>query len=158
MPIRLRHNAALEVSRVEYFGAMAISDLEANAAFNAANPEYLGYDCLSIIRADIDVAGLSLSDLESILNTHHTLFEPLDLMILRRSAWICENAPAQRLLTHWFATREQKRSTHAVLRQFETHDDVAEWFLLDADGARQLRSGEGFTEIATFGVSGALSR
>ena len=41
MPIVLRHNAALELSRVEYTGVMRAQDLHDHAAFNAANPIFV---------------------------------------------------------------------------------------------------------------------
>jgi len=62
VPIVLRHNGKLEVSRVEYFGAMSAKDLYDHAAYNAADPVWLGFDCISIIHADVEVSSISAAD------------------------------------------------------------------------------------------------
>lgn len=86
MPILLRHNPKLEISRVEYFGAIRGADMHNHATFNAENPVWLGFDCISVIHADVDVSDISLIDLDGAFRTHRQLFEPLNLMFMRRSA------------------------------------------------------------------------
>ena len=101
----LRHNATLELSRVEYSGVIRAQDLHDHAVFNAANPVWLGFDCISVIHADIDVSGINTSNLDGVFNAHRELFEPLNLMFMRRSGWVCESAAGQRFLSHWLAKR-----------------------------------------------------
>lgn len=152
MPIVLRHNAGLELSRVEYTGAIRAQDLHDHAAFNAANPIWLGFDCISVIHQDVEVSAISLADLDAVFKAHRELFEPLNLMFMRRSAWVCESAPAQRFLSHWMTKRNAERNRWADVRQFNTFEAAGEWMLLSAENTATLKSGEGFTEIAHFGA------
>lgn len=150
MPIILRHNEKLEVSRVEYFGAVSAQDLRDHAAYNSANPVWLGFDCISVIHADIDLAGISLADLDQVFKSHRALFEPLNLMFMRRSGWVCESPMGQRFLSHWLSKRNADKSPWADVRQFDTFESASEWLLLDKDGAAALKSGDGFNEVARF--------
>lgn len=64
----LRHNATLELSRVEYNGVMRAQGLHDHAAFNAANPVWLGFDCISVIYADVDVSAINVNNLDGVFN------------------------------------------------------------------------------------------
>lgn len=150
MPIVLRHNDVLEISRVEYSGAIRAKDLHDHAEYNAANPAWLGFDCISVIHADVHIAGLSLTELDGVFKAHRQLFEPLNLMFMRRSGWVCDSPMAQRFLGHWIGKRNADKSPWADVRQFESMDAAAEWLLLSPANAALLKSGEGFREIARF--------
>ena len=160
MPITLRHNSKLEVSRVEYSGAIGGVDMHEHATFNAANPVWLGFDCISVIHADVDVSGISLVDLDGVFRTHRQLFEPLNLMFMRRSGWVCESPIGQRFLSHWLEKRNVDKSPWADVRQFNTFDAASEWLLLSPDDAVALKSGDGFLDIARFdnGAARAFAR
>ena len=156
MPIVLRHNATLELSRVEYNGVMRAQDLHDHAAFNAANPVWLGFDCISVIHADVDVSAINVNNLDGVFNAHRELFVPLNLMFMRRSGWVCESAAGQRFLNHWLTKRNADKSPWADVRQFDSFEAASEWMLLSAENAAILKSGEGFNEVARFdGVVGA---
>lgn len=150
MPIVLRHNEKLELSRVEYFGVMCAAQMHEHAAFNAANPVWLGFDCISVIHADVDVSRITLASLDGVFNTHRALFEPLNLMFMRRSGWVSESPAGQRFLSHWMAKRNEDRSPWADVRQFDTFDAASEWLLLSPEGAAALKSGDGFAEVRRF--------
>lgn len=158
MPIVLRHNPKLELSRVEYFGPMRAIDLHNHAAFNAANPIWLGFDCVSVVHADVEVSGVSLADLDGVFTAHRQLFEPLKLMFMRRSAWVCESAAAQRLLSHWMTKRNADRSPWADVRQFDSFETAGEWMLLTPENIASLKSGDDFQEIARFASTSAPTR
>lgn len=150
MPIILRHNEKLELSRVEYTGAMRASELHDHAAYNAANPIWLGFDCISVIHADVEVSGISVVDLDGVFKSHRELFEPLNLMFMRRSGWVCESPLGQRFLSHWLTKRNADRSPWADVRQFDSFEAASEWLLLAPQAAATLKSGAGFKEIARF--------
>jgi hypothetical protein len=156
VPIVLRHNETLELSRVEYSGTMRTQDLHDHAAYNAADPVWLGFDCVSVIHPDVDVSSISLNNLDGVFNAHRELFEPLGLMFMRRSGWVCESPDGQRFLSHWLAKRNVDRSPWAEVRQFDTFEAAGEWMLLTRENIAILKSGEGFKDIARFGP--ALSR
>ncbi len=150
MPIVLRHNETLELSRVEYTGIIRAQDMHDHAAYNAANPIWLGFDCISVIHADTDPSGISLANVDSVFSAHRELFEPLNLMFMRRSGWVCESAQGQRFLSHWLAKRNIEKSPWADVRQFETFEAASEWMLLSAEHTAILKAGDGFKEIARF--------
>lgn len=150
MPIVLRHNATLELSRVEYTGIMRAQDLHDHAAFNAANPVWLGFDCISVIHDDVDVSRITLTNLDGVFNAHRQLFEPLNLMFMRRSGWVCESIAGQRFLSHWLAKRNADKSPWAEVRQFDSFEAASEWMLLSAENAAILKRGDNFKEIARF--------
>jgi hypothetical protein len=156
--IILRHNPKLELSRVEYTGAIRGKDMHDHAAYNAANPIWLGFDCISVIHDDVDVSGISLPDLDGVFSAHRQLFEPLNLMFMRRSAWVCESPNGQRFLSHWLNKRNADKSPWADVRQFNSFDEAGEWMLLSAENIAALKSGDGFSEIARFESSPAHSR
>lgn len=150
MPIVLRHNEVLELSRVEFFGVMRAEDLHNHAAYNAANPIWLGFDCVSVIHPDVEVSAISLTSLDGVFNAHRQLFEPLNLMFMRRSAWVCDSPIGQRFLSHWLTKRNADKSPWAEVRQFDTFEAAGEWLLLDSRAAAALKSGDDFAEVARF--------
>lgn len=150
MPITLRHHDGLELSRVEYRGAMTARDMHDHAAYNAANPVWLGFDCISVIHADVDVSAISLTNLDGVFTAHRELFEPLGLIFMRRSGWVCESPAGQRFLSHWLAKRNLDKSPWADVRQFDSFEAASEWLLLNAEAAAALKSGEGFRDVAHF--------
>ena len=158
MPIILRHNSKLELSRVEYTGVMRAKDLHDHAAYNAANPVWLGFDCISVIHADVEVSGVSLDSLDGVFTAHRQLFEPLNLMFMRRSGWVCESPAGQRLLSHWMTKRNADKSPWADVRQFDSFEAASNWMLLTPENAAILKSGQDFTEIARFDSAHSLAR
>lgn len=158
MPIVLRHNADLELSRVEYFGTIRVQDLHNHAAFNAANPVWLGFDCISVIHDDVDTTTMSKADLDSVFIAHRQLFEPLELLFMRRSGWVCASPIAQHFLNHWMAKRNADKSPWADVRQFDTFEAASQWLLLDREGAATLKAGKNFKEIARFDIGAVRAR
>ncbi len=150
MPIVLRHNQRLELSRVDYSGVILGEDLHNHASYNAANPIWLGFDCVSVIHPDVDVSYISLNQLDGVFNAHRELFEPLNLMFMRRSAWVCESVHGQRFLSHWLTKRNADKSPWADVRQFDNFDAAGSWMLMTPESIETLKSGEGFKEIARF--------
>lgn len=150
MPIVLRHNPEHEISHVEYYGVIASADLAAHAKFNADNPVWLGFDCLSVAAANVDPSELSLADLNLVFNDNQTLFRPLDFLIMRRSAWLCDSTAARPLLLHWLGLRSATEYAWSDIRLFDAFDDAAEWLLANPLAREALRTRSGFTEIARF--------
>lgn len=158
MPIVLRHNATLELNRVEYSGAIVARDLHDHAAFNAANPEWLGFDCVSVLQADVDTSRISVASLDEVFRTHSALFTPLSLMFVRRSAWICESEIGQQLLNYWITKRNAMQRQWSDVRQFESFEAAGEWMLLSAESIATLKSGENFKQIAHFDATPGFAR
>ena len=158
MPTVLRHNPKLELNRVEYFGVMQADEFHDHAAFNFANQAWLNFDCLSVVHPDIDVSAMRPADVDGVFDLNRGLFEPLKLMFMRRSGWICESADGQALLNHWLSRRNGKRLPYAEERLFGTYEAAGEWLGLGADAIATLGAGQSFTEIARFGEAAAQAR
>lgn len=137
---------------------MRAEDLHAHARYNADHPILLGFDCVSVIHADIDLSSLSLDKLDGVFTTHRQLFEPLHLMFMRRSAWVCESPAGQKFLSHWLAKRNNDKSPWADVRQFDSFEAASAWMLLAPENAAILKSGAGFKEIARFDAAPDLTR
>jgi hypothetical protein len=112
------------------------------------HPEWLSYDLFNLIAADADFSALSLEDLDGIVVKYRELFEPKDLLIFRRSAWVSFNPSSQTHLDHWIARRNTRQSQTQEARQFTTFAEAATWLMLSPDKAAMLEMGEGFTEMA----------
>lgn len=158
MPIVTRHNAELELSRVEYFGTIRVQDLYDLAAFNAANPVWHGFDCINVIHDDVDPSTISKADLDSVFTTHRELLKPLGLLFMRRSGWVCLSPIGQHFLSYLLAKRNADKSPWADVRQFDTFEAASEWLLLSPEGAAILKAGRDFTEIARFDAAAKPAR
>lgn len=132
--------------------------MHAHAAFNAEHPIWLSFDCISVIHADVDVSKMSLDKLDGVFTAHRQLFEPLGLVLVRRSGWICENPIAQRYLSHWLTKRNADKSPWADVRQFAYFEAAGDWLLLKPTAAAALKSGENFREIARFSDARLMAR
>jgi hypothetical protein len=150
VPTVLSHNPRFDLNRVEYFGLMQAGEFHDHAAFNFANQAWLGFDCLSVIHADLDVSALSAADLDGVFDLNRALFEPLKLLFMRRSGWICESAAGRSLLSYWLSKPGGKRLPYADERLFETYESAGEWLQLGPGAIASLRTGEGFSEVARF--------
>lgn len=160
MTVRLRHNYALELNRVEYSGAVTSAELFAHAQYRGEHALWLNYDHLNVIMPDSDASHLQPSDLNRLLVEHRTLFEPQKLLIKRRSAWVCLSPSTLALLHHWMRGRQPDIGEHTDVRVFDTFEAAGEWLVLRADEIAIAARGEGFAEIARFTLppAQALSR
>lgn len=158
LPVVVRHHEKLELNRVEYSGAITLPEIEAMAAFNAANPAWLTYDCLSLVIPGAEFQ-LEIAALDAVSARYSELFRPLTFLILRRSAWLCLSPGAEPYVAHWVGARDLKADMSSDVRAFTRFEDAGEWLVLSPAGVAAMRSGEGFTEIAGFAIpSTALTR
>jgi hypothetical protein len=149
----LRHNQALELNRAEYHGSVSPAELVALAEFQASNPTWLTYDSLSWITPGADFDDVDLQALDAVFDRYRQLFRPHQLMIFRRSAWLCQSPGAQRHLDHWLHGHDTRAGMSSDLRQFDTFKDAGAWLVLSKDETAALESGEGFNEIVRYSIS-----
>ncbi len=153
MPVVMRHNDELELNRVEYHGSVTLPELVALAEFNAANPTWLTYDCLSWILPGAHFRSIEKATLDSIFAKYRTAFEPLHFLILRRSAWLCQSEAALEHLGHWLGGRDTRGGMSSDVRKFDTISEAGEWLILRPEETRQLETGEGFREIVRYDIA-----
>lgn len=150
MAISFRHNAALELNRIDYSGVISAEELFAHAAFRAAHAEWLTFDHINVILQGADVSGLTHEALDQLFVQHQALFVTQSLPIRRRSAWICQSPDARDMLNYWLGDRLSKPRAMTDVRLFESFEDAADWLLLRGREKALAISGEGFDEIARF--------
>jgi hypothetical protein len=159
MPIVMRHNEALELTRVDFFGKVLPEHVFAYGSFGVTNPIWIGFDCMTCVSADADVSAITPANIEAIFRSFGGALQPVNAVVRRRTGWICEVKPGQQaLLSHWLERRNAGSDPDARVRQFETFEAASDWLLLSPEGAAAFKSGEGFTEIARFETPASLSR
>lgn len=150
MAISFRHNAALELNRIDYSGVISVKELFEHAQFRAAQLEWLTFDHINVILPDADVSPLTHAALDRLFDQHQALFSTQSLPIRRRSAWICQCPGARQMLDYWLGDRLSKPRALTDVRLFENFEDAADWLLLRGREKALAISGEGFAEIARF--------
>jgi hypothetical protein len=148
----LRHNEKLELNRAEYHGAVSTDELRALAEFQAANPTWLTYDALSLIMPGADFQHVDLPALDKVFDRYRQLFEPRQLLIFRRSAWICQSQCSQGHLDYWLRGRDTRTEMSSDLRQFDDFKSAGAWLILNDEETAALESGAGFKEIVRFTI------
>ncbi|MBX3510014.1 MAG: hypothetical protein KF700_02365 [Hyphomonadaceae bacterium] len=147
MPVVLRHHHKLELNRVEYEGAITVAELRALADFQAASPTWLTYDSLNLVLPGANFDSIELAKLDALYDHYKKLFAPLNFVILRRSAWICQSPAAVAHVDHWLGGRDTKAGMSSDVRWFDTFAEAGEWLVLNPAAAASLQSGEGFVDI-----------
>ncbi len=150
MPVVLRHNEQLELNLAEYRGSVSFAELEAVAAFLAANPSFLKRDTLSLVAPGADFDTVALGALDQLFGRYKTLYAPMDFQIVRRSAWICQSPAAQAHVDYWLGDRDALEAMSSTLRQAMSFAEAGEWLVLSEVETLALETGVGFTEIARF--------
>lgn len=154
MGISFEHHEKLEINRITYSGQVTAADLDAHANYRDRNPEWLCYDHLNIVAADADPRDLTSETLAKLFSTYKALFDTHNLLIMRRSAWLCHSEPARKLIRFWLndIQRRGKDHAHTDVRPFESVEAAAQWLMINDTDASALVRGEGFTEVARFGA------
>lgn len=148
MPLVVRHNDVMEVNRVDYVGAVTMNELAALAAFNAANPTWVSYDCVSVVMPGADFLSVGVTELDDLFSKYRTIYEPMNLLIMRRSAWICLSAAALPHVRHWVGDpRERRESIGSDVRMFESFEAAGEWLLLRGTEVEAVKAGDGFRDV-----------
>jgi len=147
VPIFARHNEALELNRVDYAGSVTLAELRALAEFNAANPTWLTYDCLNLVLPGADFLSIDFEALDALFNRYRDLYQPMNMLILRRSAWLCQSPGADHHVSHWTKGRDAKDALSSDVRLFDTFETAAQWLLVRPLELEKLRTGDGFTEF-----------
>ncbi|MBI3438813.1 MAG: hypothetical protein HY054_09250 [Proteobacteria bacterium] len=150
MTVALRHNAALELNRVEFSGSVTAAELAALADFQSDHPRWLPYDCLNIILPHADFDSIAFDSLNGIFVKYRSLFEPMQFVILRRSAWICQSLAAEAHLHHWMANRNTRDGMSTDVRRFNSIAEACDWLILSAPHAADAESGAGFDDIIRY--------
>lgn len=150
MPIVMRHNETLELTRVDFFGKLLPEHVRGYGAYGLANPHWVGFDTITFVSADTDVSGITPAHLDAFFNAFGGMLRASDKMVRRRTGWVCDNPACQAALNQWLAKRNAGAEPDAHVRQFASSEAVSEWLLLSPDAAAALKSGEGFAELARF--------
>ena len=158
MTVVLRHNEALELNRVEYRGSVTLAELIALADYQAAEPTWLSYDCLSLIMPGADFKTIDFDALNDVFMKYSALFEPLDFVIFRRSAWVCQSQAARAHVDHWIGDRDTRAGMSSDLRQFDSFAEACDWLVLSREQAAMVERGESFKDIVSYTIAPNATR
>ncbi|MCX7357663.1 MAG: hypothetical protein NT015_05920 [Alphaproteobacteria bacterium] len=158
MPIVMRHNESLELTRVDFFGKLLPEHVRGYGAYGMANPHWAEFDTMTFVAADTDVSGISPADIDGFFTTFGHVLRASNKMVRRRTGWVCDNDLHQAVLAHWLTKRNANVEPDAHVRLFVTGEAASEWLLLNPSAAAALQSGDGFTELARFDGASALAR
>lgn len=150
MPILMRHNEALELTRVDFYGQLLPEHVRGYGAYGLAHPHWVGFDTITFVSADTDVSAITPAHLETFFTAYGGMLRASDKMVRRRTGWVCDNAACQAALSQWLAKRNAGAEPDTHVRQFASSEAVSEWLLLSPDAAKSLATGEGFAELARF--------
>lgn len=158
MPILMRHNEALELTRVDFYGKLLPEHVHGYGAYGLAHPHLVGFDTISFVSADIDVSAITPAHLDAFFSAFGEMLRASDKMVRRRTGWVCDDPTCQHALSQWLAKRNAGAEPDEHVRQFATDEAVCEWLLLSPSAAAALTTGEGFTELARFDGAASAAR
>lgn len=150
MPIVMRHNEALELTRVDFFGQLLPEHVQGYGAYGIANPHWVEFDTMTFVAADTDVSAITRADIDAFFNSFGDVLRASDKMVRRRTGWVCDNAVCEAALNIWLKKRNADSEPGGHVRLFKNTEAASEWLLLTPSAAAALASGEGFTELARF--------
>jgi len=150
VPVVLRHNETLELNRVEYHGAVTASELFQLAEFHNHAPKWLTFDFLSLILPGANFDAVDFPALDDLFGRYRKMLAPMEFLMMRRSAWLCQSERARAHLFHWMNGRETRDSMSSDVRLLESFEQVGDWLLLNPTELDQLRTGEGFFEVVRY--------
>lgn len=158
MPIVMRHNEALELTRVDFFGKLLPEHVRGYGAYGISNPHWAEFDTMTFVADDTDVSAITPADIDSFFNAFGQMLRASDKMVRRRTGWVCDDATCKAALAFWLARRNAGVEPDNHVRLFATSDAASEWLLLAVDAADALKSGNGFTELARFDSAAGAAR
>lgn len=150
MPIVMRHNEALELTRVDFYGKLLPEHVRGYGAYGMANPQWIEFDTMTFVADDTDVSAITSADIDDFFNAFGRMLRASDKMVRRRTGWVCDNATCKAALAFWLAKRNTGVEPDNQVRLFATGEQAGQWLLLNAEAAAALQSGDGFTELARF--------
>ncbi|MBL8545582.1 MAG: hypothetical protein JNL81_03915 [Hyphomonadaceae bacterium] len=150
MPILVRHNEGLELTRVDFFGKVLPEHVRGYGAYGMANPHWTEFDTITFVADDTDVRAIKLADVDGFFDAFGPVLRAADKMVRRRSGWVCDNATFKRGLALWLAKRNAACERDGEVRLFANGEAASEWLLLSPEKAAALVSGKDFTELARF--------
>ena len=105
-----------------------------------------------------DFKDIAFDALDRVFMKYRALFEPLDFVIFRRSAWVCQSQAAKAHVDHWIGDRDTRAGMSSDLRQFDSFADACDWLVLGPEQAAMAERGEGFKDIVSYTIAPNLVR
>jgi len=135
---------------IEYRGSITLAELDALAEFQAAHPDSMRSDSLNYVLPSADFRTVEFAALDALHARYRVLFQPLNLQIYRRGAWICRSDAARAHVEFWLHGRDLRKAMSSEVRLFDTFAQAGDWLILTPAESTMLESGEGFAEVMRF--------
>src|SRR5262245_13997317 len=120
MPISMRHNEALELTRVDFYGKILPEHVHAYGAYGLANSVWVNFDCITFVSDDADVSAITAADIEDTFKAFGAMLRASATRVRRRTGWVCQNAACQQALDAWLAKRNAGSEPDTHVRQFSS--------------------------------------
>ena len=145
MPVVARICTALDIRVHEFSGAIGPADIFKLAAFYRQHPHLVHADIISFVDETTTGADLLLSQLETLRIEFQRLHASAQLSLVRRSAWVCPNLAAWRLLEDFLGQRHSRdiQGTEVCLVASLSEADC----MFEPDELRAVEARDGFQEL-----------
>jgi len=145
MPIRIEENAALRIHLITFSGKVIAAELRQLAALHEERRDWAAMDTVHRILAEADFSAVALSDLDWLRQHYRLLHQSMNLHLLRRAIWLCENPVVMDLVAYWTQgrhTRDGQQTEVRAASSFAEFDD-----LFDGDEVDAVQTGSGFVAV-----------
>ncbi len=149
MPVVAQICTALDIRVHEYSGAIGPAELFQLAAFYRQHPQFVHADVISFVDETATGADILVSQLEALRIEFRRLHASSQLALVRRSAWVCPNLGAWRLLEDFLGQRHSRDSqgTEVCLVASLCEADC----LFEPDELRAVETRDGFQDLFRIG-------
>jgi hypothetical protein len=149
MPVVAQICTALDIRVHEYSGVIGPGDLFQLAAFYRQHPQFVHADVISFVDETATGADSLLSQLETLRIEFRRLHASSQLPLARRSAWVCPNVAAWRLLEDFLGQRHSRDSQGTEICLVASLSEVD--CLFEPDELRAVETRDGFQELYRIG-------
>lgn len=152
MPITIEENAALRIHLITFSGKVSAAELRQLAAVHDERRDWAAMDTVHRILAESDFSAVAFADLDWLRQHYRRLHQAMNLHLLRRAIWLCENPAVTDLVAYWTAGRHTRDGQQTELRaasSFAAFDD-----LFDPDEIAAVQTRSGFVALNVIALSG----
>lgn len=142
MPITVSAHDRLGLRCIVFDGALLEIELRQLAIWHGLSPHEAAPDTIAIIAEQADLTSIAPPLLDEFRHFYRALYIHLDLLVMRRCAWLCADARWTARLEHWLRPLRPHDREGGEVRLFASLQDAGGLF--DSDELEAVRLGEGF--------------
>lgn len=148
MPIGVSVNAELAIEVVRFTGRVTLWEVTQLVRLHEARPDLITADSVQIVEEDADLTDLTPVRLEALRDHYGQVLQRTELLLLRRSGWICRSAAACSLVEYWLDGRHSRDGLGTDVCLVADVRDLD--LLFSDDEVEAVAAARGFVEAARF--------